>query len=125
LEVRMERREVVRLLVMDAICDDCENIDQMILQEVAKSGARCGLTIERAEVVDTLAGLIADGLAAARLLSSTEASVELPGMPAVDEVEEYFKTYFHLTKKGMELQLSDNACWPFDDGGNPIPDRIK
>lgn len=121
----MNRPEVVRLLVMDAICDDEHNIDQCILVTVAEAGAKCGLTIERAEVVDTLAGLIEDGLAAARLLSSTETSVELSGMPAVGEVEEYFKTYFHLTKKGMDLQVTDNACWPFDDEGNPIPDRIK
>jgi hypothetical protein len=59
------------------------------------------------------------------LVAATGRAKELPGMPAVEEVEECFKTYFHLTKKGMELQLSDNACWPFDDGGNPIPDRIK
>ena len=73
----MSRREVVRLLAMDAIRDDNENIDQIILAEVAEAGTRCGLIIERAEVVATLAGLVADGLAAARLLSSTEASVLL------------------------------------------------
>jgi hypothetical protein len=75
--------------------------------------------------VATLAGLVADGLATAYLLSSTEASVELSSMPLVGEVEECFKTYFHSTKKGMGLLLSDNACWPLDDEGNPIPDRIK
>jgi hypothetical protein len=105
----MDRSEFVRRLVLNSICDDYENIDQIILPEVAKDGAKCGLTIERSEVVDALAWLIADGMATAYLLSSTGPSVELPGMPPVDEVEEYFKTYFYITKKGMDLHLSDDT----------------
>jgi len=122
--VRGEGREVVRALVMDAICDDYENIDQTILHEVAIAGAKCGLTIERSEVVDTLAGLIADGLATAYHLSTKEPfATALPGMPPVNEIDEY--TCFYLTKKGLELKLSDNARWPFDDDGNPIPEMVK
>ena len=37
---------------------------------------------------------------------------ELTGMPPVDVVETDFKTYFYITKKGMELHLS---TWPVED----------
>ena len=118
----MNRGELVRLLVLDAICDDYENLDQVILRDVALSGAKCGLTIERAEVVDALSGLIRDGLAKAYLLSSTKPwSTELQGMPPLDIVEADFKTYFYITEKGMQLQLADDSSWPFGAEGNLLP----
>ncbi len=58
----MIRSKFVRRLVLNSICDDFENVDQVILREVAEAGAKCGVTIERPEVVQALAGLIADGL---------------------------------------------------------------
>jgi hypothetical protein len=77
------------------------------------------LTIGRSEVVDALAGLIADGLAKAYDLSGRGPfSMELPGMPPLDVVEEEFRTYFLATERGMDLQLSDGAWWPFDDEDN-------
>jgi hypothetical protein len=36
-------------------------------------------------------------------------------MPAIGPVEEDFRTYFYITKKGMDLHLSDDSWWPFDD----------
>lgn len=66
--------------------------------------------------------LVLDGLAKAYLLSSTEPfSTELQGMPPVDVVEEYFKTYFYITKKGWDFHLSDDTWGPFDDEGNVLP----
>lgn len=118
----MNRAGFVRRLVLNAICDDYENIDQIILPEVAKDGLRCGLTIERSEIADALAALIGDGLAQAYFLSSTEPSRELPGMPSTEIVEEHFETYFYVTPRGMELQLSDDAWWPFDEEDNLRPD---
>jgi hypothetical protein len=58
----MNRSEFVRRLVLDAISDDYENVDQVILRDVAECGATCGLTIQRPEIVDALAGLIENGL---------------------------------------------------------------
>jgi hypothetical protein len=87
---------------------------------MSRTGARCGLTIERSEVVDALASLIADGLAKAYILPGPERSPfsgELPGMPPMDEFEENFKTYFYITKKGMDLHLSDREWFPLDDEG--------
>ena len=47
-------------------------------------------------------------------------SGELRNMPSLDQVEEDFRTYFYITKKGMEL-LSDDTWWPFDDEGERRP----
>jgi hypothetical protein len=38
-------------------------------------------------------------------------------MPPMDEVDENFKTYFYITKKGMDLHLSDREWFPLDDEG--------
>ncbi len=118
----MVRGEFVRRLVLRSISDDFENVDQVILRDVSKDGARCGLTIERSEVVNALASLIADGLAKAYHLPGPDRnpfSGALHGMPPMDVVEEDFKTYFYITEKGMEFYLSDDTWWPFDDEGAP------
>jgi hypothetical protein len=62
-----------------------------------------------------------DGLAKAYILSPYENNPfagELQGMPNMDTIEEDFKTYFFRTKKGLELQISDDSWWPFDGEGN-------
>jgi hypothetical protein len=51
-------------------------------------------------------------------------STELPGMPAIDFIEEDFKTYFYITKKGMDLRHSCDTWWPFDDEGNLRPNWL-
>jgi hypothetical protein len=114
----MNRAELVRLMVLNEICDDYENVDQIIFPQVARQAAKCGLAIERPEIVDALAKLIQDGLAKAYLLSPFEPfSTELEGMPPLDVIEQDFETYFYVTKKGMDLQLSEDVSWPFDDEG--------
>ena len=35
-EVRMDRRELIRRMVLNAICDDFENVDQIILPVVER-----------------------------------------------------------------------------------------
>ncbi len=103
--------------------DDFENLDQVILPEVARDAAKCGLTIERPEVASALASLLSDGLIKAYDLSVRTTDpfrTELPGMPPLDEIEgitEMFKTYFYPTKKGMDLHLYGEKWWPFDDCG--------
>ena len=119
----MTRSELIRRLVLNTMGDDYENVDQVILRDVSESGAKCGLTVERPEIVEALTGLIEDGLAKAYLLSPTKPfATALEGMPSMDVVEEYFKTYFYITKKGMDFHLSDDSWWPFDDEGNLRPD---
>jgi hypothetical protein len=119
----MDRRELVRLLVLRQICDDYENVDQIILPGVTRDAARCGLVIERSEIVNALAGLIQDGLAKAYLLSPFEPySTELQGMPPTNVIEKDFETYFYATKKGIDLRLSHWTSWPFDEDGELSPD---
>jgi hypothetical protein len=108
----MTRNEFVRWLVLNEITDDFENVDQVILRNVSQTGSKCGLTIERSEVVAALASLVQDGLAKAYRLPSQE---PLQGMPICDEIEEYFKTYFYVTKEGMAVHLADDSWWPLDE----------
>lgn len=61
----MRRAEFVKRLVLNEICDDFENLDQIILPHVAEDGRKCGLTIERAEIVEALSALVENGLAKA------------------------------------------------------------
>jgi hypothetical protein len=68
----MDRSEIVRRLILISISDDYENVDQVILRQVAKTGAKLGLAIGRPEIVDALAGLVADGLAKAYLFPPRE-----------------------------------------------------
>jgi len=115
----MQRRDLIRRLVLNSICDDFENVDQFILREVTRDGRRFGLTIERSDIVDALKELIEDGSAKAYLLSPHMSpdpfTGELPGMPALDVEEEYFQTYFYTTKKGRDFHFADDSWWPFDD----------
>jgi hypothetical protein len=100
----MIRSEFVRRLVLNSICDDFENVDQIILRDVAKAGTDYGWTIERSELVNALTSLVEEGLAKAYILSASAGnpfSGKIAGMPPMDVVEEDFKTYFYITKKGM------------------------
>jgi hypothetical protein len=120
--VTLSRSEFVRRLVLNSICDDLENVDQVILRDVAADGAKCGLTIERPEVVEALALLTEGGLATAHRLPAPNgdpfSGELLPCMPPMGVIEEDFKSYFYRTEKGLELHLSDDTWWPFDDEGN-------
>ncbi len=115
----MERRELIRRLVLNSICDDFENVDQIILPNVARDASKFGLTFERTDIVDALRGLVEDGLAKAYVLAGTTGrspfSGEIPGMPSLDAVEENFQTYFYITKKGTAFHLADDTWWPSDD----------
>jgi hypothetical protein len=111
----VNRRELIQRLVLNAICDDYENVDQVILRDVARDGAKLGLAVERSDVVGALAELIKGGLAKAYFLSSTGQAKGLESMPSLEVVEVNFQTYFYITKQGMVLHRSDDKWWPFDD----------
>jgi hypothetical protein len=121
----MTRAEFVQWLILDSICDDFENVDQAILPQVAKVAAQCGLTIQRPEVVEGLAVLVHAGLAKAYDLSGVRSDPfegELQGMPPLHTPEEHFRTYFFLTKHGMDLHQSDDSWWPLDENDEILPD---
>jgi len=121
----MTRVEFVQRLVLNAICDDFENVDQMILRDVAEIGAKCGLTIQREEVVEGLRALVEGGLAKAYDLTAfgrDEFSCEIAGMPPLDVVDVEFRTYFYVTKKGIDFHQADQSWWPLSDEDVLRPD---
>ena len=121
----MTRPEFVQRLVLNTICDDFENVDRVILRDVADIGASCGLTIQRAEVVESLRALAEAGLARAYDLFPgirDPFSGELHGMPPLDLVEHDFRTYFYVTRQGIELHKADSRWWPLNDEGALRPD---
>ncbi|HEY1758953.1 MAG TPA: hypothetical protein VGG72_26505 [Bryobacteraceae bacterium] len=68
----MTRSQLARLMVLRFIYDLDEKVDQFYILDIldlAKDSAKRGLTINRTEIVDALAGLVEDGLATASLLS--------------------------------------------------------
>ena len=102
---RMTRTEFVERLVLHEICDDFENVDQIILPNVAKIGAKCGLTIQRCDVVEALRVLLEAGLAKAcdlRAPGRDPFSGEIQGIPPLDVAEKDYRTYFYVTKKGLD-----------------------
>ena len=98
---------VIQRLVLNSISDDYENVDQAILRDVAQDAAQLGITVDRSDIVAALAGLIAAGLAKAYNLSTPQPT-ELEGMPPLHVIEEKFATYFYITKKGMDVHLSED-----------------
>ena len=119
----MNRGDLIRRMILRAIADDYENVDQVIYRQCAAAGAAIDLTIERSDIVDALRGLIQEGLAKAYLFSSTNDCMEFHGMPPLDVIETDFKTYFYITKKGLEHHSTDTR-WPFDDQDNLRPDWV-
>jgi hypothetical protein len=120
----MTRAEFVQRLVLNSICDDFENVDQVILRDVAEVGTKCGLTINRAEVLNGLRVLVEAGLAKAYDLFpgiTDPFSGEIQGMPSLAVPEEDFRTYFYVTIQGMDFHLADDTWYPLDDEGELRP----
>src|SRR5689334_21955889 len=100
----MTRAELIQRLILNSMCDDFENVDQVILRDVVEVAAKCGLIVERPEVVQNLRMLVEAGLAKAYDLSrrmGNPLSGELDRMPPLDVPEEDFNTYFYPTQEGM------------------------
>jgi hypothetical protein len=66
---------------------------------VAEFGRKCGLTIERTEIVEALRALVE--------------------MPSMDMIEEDFRTHFYATRNGLDLQSTYRSAgsWPFAGEG--------
>jgi hypothetical protein len=84
----VNRRELIQRLVLNAICDDYENVDQVP-------------SLSRA--------------AWPRRISYPVPGKLTESMPSLEVVEANFQTYFYITKQGMVLHRSDDKWWPFDD----------
>jgi len=121
----MTRSEFIRRLVLNAIRDDFESVDQVILPEVPQVGAKCGLAVHRSDVLEALRALVAGGLAKAYDLSATDRdpfSGGIQGMPSLAVPEKDFRTYFYVTKQGMDFHLADGTWYPLDDEDELRPD---
>jgi hypothetical protein len=113
----VNKQELLRRLVLNTICDDYENVDQTVFQNVSGCCARSGWAIERSDVVSTLSGLVAEGLAKAYCFVESQ-PVELPAMPPLSDDD--FDFWFCITSSGMAYHLADNTWWPADDKTLPI-----
>ena len=110
-------------MVLNEICDDYENVDQIILPQVAQNAVKCGLVIERSEIVEALAGLIQDGMAKAYLLSTWSRSrLNFKACRRSMSSRSTFETYFFVTKKGIEFPALRRLLVAFDDSGELRPD---
>jgi hypothetical protein len=108
----MTRKAFVQRFILNEICDDYENLD-MVNKWITKNAARIGLAIQPAEIIEGLSELIALGLAKAyRFREGARKPDEIPQMPPLNEIENY---YFWATPRGKKLQTSDTSWYPFDD----------
>ena len=111
------RRELVCMFVLDAICDDYEDIGQ-IKKLVAENAVGCGMSIEWPEIEMVLRELVRNGLAKAyKLYPSSRPPHVFGGMPPAREMVEH-GAYFYITPEGMKLHLADYEGWPFDEDNN-------
>ncbi len=115
----MNRRELVRLIVLNEICDDYENLHQ-ITKQVGRVTSACGMSIATHEILEALRELVESGLAKAYELSPWSPTKVLDRMPPVEEIgspdeSRIGDVYFWITKKGMQVHMQDCAEWPFDD----------
>jgi hypothetical protein len=109
----MNREQLVRMLVLNEISDDYEALEQ-IEAAVTAMGRSAGLAISSSEIAAALKALIQDGLARPYLLSTTAPAREIVGVPADDELDEF---YYWVTPKGLERRMSDDRAWPFNEDG--------
>jgi hypothetical protein len=106
----MTPTELIRMFVLNEIGDDFEDL-AMINSCVAEVMARCGLTLDSAEVSRSLHDLMTMGFARAYRLSPYHPNEELDGVPTQAEMEHL---YFYATEKGAAEHNRLDPQWPFD-----------
>ena len=104
------------MFVLNAICDDYENLTVSIAEPVVKDGIDCGLTIEKSEVVEALKELVELGWATAWQLGKD--AHEFDRMPSLEEMEDANGAWFEITEAGMKVHVAEYEGWPFDDDNN-------
>jgi hypothetical protein len=105
------------MMVLNAICDDYEDIGQ-IKTLVGRDAGHCGMKIEWPEIETALRELVRGGLARAyKLYPSSRPPHIHGGMPPAREMVEH-GAYFSVTAEGMKLHLAEFEGWPFDEENN-------
>jgi hypothetical protein len=101
----MTRAELLRLFVLNAMCDDYEELE-MIYDVVLRDTERCGMPASQSEILRALTEVVETGLAKAYRLRG-EPLGELPGLPPLEEMEMPHRIYYYLTPNGKEVQQSE------------------
>ena len=111
----MTRGELLRLLILEDVCDDYEEIEH-ITGSVTVLAQKCGINVTRDEIVQELMNPIDAALVKAyRLFSSRRPAEAFDGRPPLTELEESGGyTYFLITENGMKVHLANDHRWRFD-----------
>jgi hypothetical protein len=110
----MKQRDLVRLLILAIISDDYEEPTH-IYDRLTEEAQLCGISVQPADIHQALADLINLSLAKAYKLSTTEPSIEVQGVPPVENSQGLF---FWATDKGRAAVVAArDDQWPFDDEG--------
>ena len=115
--VIMNPNELVRMFILNEISDDYENLAG-ISQIVGKLCLQCEFVPDPSEILHALFDLIDAGLAKAYRVSATHSFEEMLGFPPRDEVKGW-RYGFLITRKGRDIQSSNEEKWPFDEAGLP------
>jgi hypothetical protein len=108
----MTRSDLLKMFVLNEISDEYLKVPE-ITKRVEDLGSACGMILEPNEIVRALGDLMETKLARGFLLTpNSKTPKEIGRIPDPADMEKY---YFRVTKKGMDLQLSDYEGWPFDD----------
>jgi hypothetical protein len=105
----MNRDELIRMFVLDEIMDDYEELDH-ITERIARWGAKCGVVIQKQDVVQALISLTENGFAKAYSNSK-----EIEGVPPLDAIQDpdlYTRCYFWVTDSGREEHKRQDSLWP-------------
>jgi hypothetical protein len=98
----MERSDLVRALVMDAIANDYEE-PGVIVDEVSAWAGERGVSVTTTEILAALTGLVQTGLAKAYRLSASRPAEEVHGL---QQIHRETDCYFLLSPEG-KLAIRD------------------
>jgi hypothetical protein len=111
-------RDLLHTFVLNEISDDYERFEK-IEGECKALASKCGFSVDSHAVLSALTDLIARGLVKAVRLSSRDGVREIDGVP----LDVYAPgVCFFQTEDGKRAHAS--SVWPFDDGGELLPDIV-
>jgi hypothetical protein len=112
------RAELLRLVVLRNIADSYVNLVNSIASPVVRDGAKCGMVIERAEIVRALTELVELGWAKAYLGNTVSRQFEpMERAPTRAEMEDLDGAWFYITPEGLNGLRANWDAQPLDDEG--------
>lgn len=113
---KSNRAEFIRMFILDVVCDDYESL-QKIFEDAASFSKQFQVDLTPQELVEALAGLIAEGLVDCYRLSPDAPNERIRGVPENVSVADH---YFYISDEGRPIHMSEYPFWPWDDEGQPI-----